>query len=275
MIEPFFFDSSELDALADKHASTYQSNDPFPHIVIDDFLPEWVVDRVLEEFPSPDTDVWRRYSNQRAEKLESQAAEHLGPFTRQLFGELNSAVFVSFLQKLTGIAEPLIPDPYFEGGGLHQIPRGGMLKVHADFNRSKFLDLDRRVNALIYLNKDWEEAYGGHLELWDTEMTGAEEKVLPIAGRLAVFSTTDFSFHGHPDPLSCPEDRSRRSIALYYFSPGRPPEEISGDHSTLFKARPGEKIVVDRKEQARTFARRLTPPIVHDGVRAAKRRLGS
>jgi hypothetical protein len=94
-----------------------------------------------------------------------------------------------------------------------------------------------------------------------------------VAGRLAVFSTTDFSFHGHPDPLTCPEGRSRRSIALYYFSAGRPEEEISGDHSTLFKARPGEKIVVDRKEQARTFGRRLTPPIVHDGIRAAKRRL--
>ncbi len=52
----------------------------------------------------------------------------------------------------------LISDPYLSGGGYHEIKNGGVLKVHADFNRHPSLDLDRRVNLLLYLNKNWKEA---------------------------------------------------------------------------------------------------------------------
>ena len=54
---------------------------------------------------------------------------------------------LEFLETLTGI-DGLVPDPYFAGGGLHQIVRGGFLKVHADFNWHPKLRLDRRLNML-------------------------------------------------------------------------------------------------------------------------------
>ena len=108
---------------------------------------------------------------------------------------VKGCVFLEFLESLTGI-DGLIPDPYYEGGGLHPIVPGGFLKVHADFNWHKDLKLDRRLNVIVYLNRNWKEEYGGHLELWNREMTRCERRVLPIFNRCVIFSTTDFSYHG-------------------------------------------------------------------------------
>ena len=164
-----------------------------------------------------------------------------GSATRALLYQLNSSVFIDFLETLTGI-RGLIPDPHFWGGGVHQIVRGGFLKVHTDFNRHPRLKLDRRLNLLLYLNPEWQEEWGGHLELWDRGMAKCGKRILPIFGRCVVFSTTDFSNHGHPDPLNCPEGMTRKSLALYYYSNGRPSSETAGKHySTSFRRRPGEK----------------------------------
>lgn len=165
----------------------------------------------------------------------------MGWATRSLIAELNSAEFLQFLEALTGI-EGLIADPYYEGGGIHEIRRGGFLKIHTDFNYHKKLKLDRRINVLLYLNDDWDESYGGELELWNQDMSTCIRKIQPIINRLVVFSTTDTSFHGHPVPLTCPEDRSRRSLALYYYTNGRPESEVEFKHSvsTNYQQRPGE-----------------------------------
>ncbi len=161
---------------------------------------------------------------------------------------------------MTGITG-IIPDPGYVGGGMHEITSGGFLKVHADFNRHKQLHLDRRLDAILYLNSDWEDSWGGQLELWDRSMSEAVVSLAPVAGRLVCFATDDYSYHGHPDPLTCPPDRFRRSLALYYYTNGRPAEEISGDHTTLFQARPGERIAPswgDVKAALRRVKRRVT-----------------
>lgn len=236
---PFVFDRMNLRALALKHRRAYARARPFSHVVMDDFLPEELLQEVIEEFPQPAQIDWTRFDNPAENKLSTDLETRMGENTRLLLYQFNSILFIDFLEILTGI-EGLIPDPHFWGGGLHQIQRGGFLKVHADFNRHPRMALDRRLNALLYLNRDWKEEYGGHLELWNRDMTRCEARILPIFNRCVLFSTTDFSFHGHPDPLTCPEGMTRKSIALYYYSNGRPDEEISGDHSTLFRHRPGE-----------------------------------
>lgn len=266
----FFFDKGRLQELAQEHRTSYESADPFPHVVIDDFVPEWVIDRVLAEFPGPGDIEWDRFVNEREKKLAAADDAVLGPFTRHLLAQFNSATFVRFLEQLSGI-DGLVPDPWFVGGGLHQIQQGGFLKVHADFNKHRKLRLDRRLNALLYLNQDWKEEYGGHLELWDRNMTRPVRKALPVAGRLLVFSTTSDSFHGHPDPLTCPPDRARRSMALYYYSNGRPEEGIEGpvaEHSTLFQPRPGERAGT---RSAKETAKQFVPPIALDKLRQVKK----
>lgn len=262
----FCIDPEYLDNLATQYRESYAQAQPYPHIVIDNFLPESVLDNILEEFPKPRDIEWKKFNADTEKKLASTSELQMGEATRFLLYQLNSSVFIEFLEKLTGI-EGIIPDPHFQGGGLHQIERGGFLKVHADFNRHKKLHLDRRLNLLIYLNKDWKEEYGGYFELWDTEMTKCQKKVLPIFNRCVVFSTTDFSYHGHPEPLTCPEGRTRKSLALYYYSNGRPAEEVSGGHSTLFKARPEENLTgkpVSEKNNVKILVKKLVPPIIFD-----------
>ncbi|MBR8826884.1 MAG: 2OG-Fe(II) oxygenase [Gomphosphaeria aponina SAG 52.96 = DSM 107014] len=258
----FCLDPEYLNNLATKHREAYALGKPFPHIIMDNFLPASVLDQVLEEFPQPNSVNWQKFNAATEKKLASTSELQMGEATRFLLYQLNSSVFIQFLEKLTGI-DGLLPDPHFIGGGLHQIVRGGYLKLHADFNRHITLPLDRRLNLLIYLNKDWEEEYGGHFEMWNRDMTRCEQKVLPIFNRCVIFSTTDFSYHGHPDPLTCPEGGTRKSLALYYYSNGRPPEEIGGSHTTLFRERPGENLKSEIwKVKAQTFARKLIPPLV-------------
>jgi Rps23 Pro-64 3,4-dihydroxylase Tpa1-like proline 4-hydroxylase len=220
--------------------ASYASAQPFPHVVIDDFLPPAILEQVLAEFPGPDAIDWKRFKDGTGRKLATREEAQLGPATRAFLHNLNSSRFLRFLEELTGI-DGLLPDPHFEGGGLHQIERGGYLKIHADFNRHEKLKLDRRLNILIYMNKDWREEYGGHLELWSTDMRECVKRVLPVFNRCVVFSTTDNSFHGHPEALTCPEGASRKSVALYYYSNGRPTNELSLSHSTLYQRRPGER----------------------------------
>jgi hypothetical protein len=145
---------------------------------------------------------------------------------------------------------------------MHQIVRGGKLGVHVDFNKHPHTKLDRRLNLLIYLNRDWEEEHGGHFELWDTEGKEFRKRVLPVFNRCVVFSTTEVSYHGHPHPLQCPEGQSRKSLAMYYYSNGRPASEVAARHSTVFLNTDGKPSLWKRAARAgKAVARELTPPL--------------
>jgi len=263
----FCLDLDYLNDLAIKYREAYAQAKPFPHVIIDNFFPESLLDNILQEFPKPGSIDWQKFNNPAEKKLASSWELQMGETTRLLLYQLNSSTFINFLEKLTGI-DGIIPDPHFVGGGLHQIERGGYLKLHADFNQHTKLRLDRRLNLLLYLNKDWQEDYGGYLELWDKDLTSCEKKILPIFNRFVLFNTTDFSYHGHPDPLTCPEGETRKSLALYYYTNGRPAEEVSNSHSTLFQPRPGDQDQLMKAKpsimSAKTILKKLVPPILID-----------
>jgi len=264
----FFFSAEQLHALADQHRDAYRSAEPFPHAIIDNFLPEPVLDEVLDEFPSPNEIEWRSFYAQFEKKMISKDESQLGPRTRHLIAQLHSSTAIRFLERLSGITG-LVPDPHLLGGGIHQMERGGYLKVHADFNMHDALRLNRRMNLLIYLNKNWREEYGGHLELWDKRMTRRVSRIVPVYNRCVIFNTVSDGYHGNPDPLNCPPDVTRKSLCLFYYTNGRPEEEARPSHSTLFRLRPEERAIGRTKQ----LLLKLTPPILVDAVAAAKRRL--
>ena len=122
-----------------------------------------------------------------------------------------------------------------DGGGLHQTLRDGHLNIHADFStHHTHENWARRVNILLYLNREWRDDWGGKLELWDEDMTACQARVTPAGNRMLVFTTSGTSFHGHPDGLTCPPDVARRSMALYYFTQ----EDHVVRQSTNYRARP-------------------------------------
>ena len=204
----------EIKKFINSNKAKYICADPFAHIIIDNFFDDNFLNRILNEFP--DLAVQRKtknYSNLNEVKFGNNEYNDFPKNIKFLFNFLNSEFFLNFLQKITSIKEKLIADPELNGGGLHQIKNGGLLKIHSDFNRHPTLELDRRLNVLIYLNKNWDDDYGGHLEFWDKDMQFCKKKISPIFNRMVIFSTTDFSNHGHPDPLNCPVEISRKSIA--------------------------------------------------------------
>ena len=218
----------------------YLNNVPFPHIVIDNLFSEELLLDVLHDVQSVEHSVAKDFYA-TGKKFSTPDPQAVGPTAQRFLLDLCSARFCRFLEALTGI-EGVIPDPHFEGGGVHEIYSGGFLKMHTDFNWHKKLNLDRRLNMLIYLNQGWEESWGGHLELWDSKMQSQYVKIPPVFNKTVIFSTTDYSYHGHPNPLECPEGVSRRSLALYYYSNGRPKEEVQFFQSagTNYQERPGE-----------------------------------
>jgi Rps23 Pro-64 3,4-dihydroxylase Tpa1-like proline 4-hydroxylase len=256
--------ASKLLSLARANAEKYAAGKPFPHIYFDDFLPLQTAEAALRDFPEPQQVKWSQFDTAYEKKLAFDVVERLPAAVREVLTFMNSRPMLEFLEILTGI-KGVIPDPYYIGGGLHQIKPGGKLAVHADFNHHARLNLERRINLLIYLNKDWKEEYGGHFELWNKEMTAAEQKFLPIFNRCAIFSTTSVSYHGHPNPLSCPPDRTRKSLATYYYTNGRPEEELRDAHSTKFVHRPGE--AVEKPALLKKAMRAFCPPIVADAYR--------
>jgi Rps23 Pro-64 3,4-dihydroxylase Tpa1-like proline 4-hydroxylase len=259
--------TSRLEALGKEKAAEYQSNTPYPHIAIDNFLPAEVTETVLRDFPDPKQVKWDEFSDKNQVKMAFDTAERLPSSIRQVLYFFNSRPMLQFLESLSGI-QGLIPDPYFVGGGLHQIKPGGFLEVHADFNRHTKLKLDRRLNLLLYLNQNWKEEYGGHFELWNQDMSASVRRILPLFNRCAIFSTTSTSYHGHPNPLMCPPNRTRKSVAIYYYSNGRPEEEKREGHNTLFRgAEPASKSHFSVKSAIRA----ITPPILMDAVTRSKR----
>jgi len=272
MPDPFFFERRQLLALAERLSSAFATAEPFPHIVIDDFLPPEVMRLLIESFPDA-TSAWTKFDSVLEVKFTQRDEEAMPAPVRHVVQQFNGQAFLEFLERLTGISG-LLADPGLAGGGMHQIAPGGLLKVHADFNEHPHLHVDRRLNALLYLNADWEDSYGGHLELWKADMSAAEARIAPIANRLVVFATTRTSFHGHPDPLSCPPGRFRRSLAWYYYTAPRP--MFRWHHSTLFQARPDESQVADvvraGRHPARQLALRLTPVGLKERYQAARRR---
>ncbi len=234
--------------------------EPFPNIVIKNFFQDSFLDKILNDFPDLEKfNASQKYNNQNELKFTNNKYDSFPESIKNLFDFLNSKKFLYFLQEISSVKETLISDSQLNGGGLHEIKRGGILKIHTDFNKHPTKDLDRRINLLLYLNKNWNDIYGGHLELWDKNMKKCVKKIKPDFNTMVIFNTNDFSNHGHPDPLNCPNNISRKSIATYYFSDGRPASEINDNvykNKTYFKNRSGHYNEVSREnEKFKNFLR--------------------
>ena len=239
MIAPPITSCIDLDALSSDVAqqrTAYLAAVPFPHAVLDGVIDPGVLLAATAEFPPSDGPEWTTYVHVNERKYGNPHLHTWGPSLQQIARALMSDEFVAYLEQLTGIAG-LQPDPTMDGGGLHQSFTGGFLNVHADFtSHHTRRTWRRRVNLLLYCNPDWQPEYGGDLELWDAGVTAKLASIAPVLNRMVIFNTDVDSFHGVPDPLTCPPGTARRSMALYYFT--EEPDPVS--RSTEYRARPGD-----------------------------------
>jgi hypothetical protein len=263
-------DRHSLIEMGERGHEVYVGNAPFPHIVIDEFFESKAMSEVLTEVDAIDRS--KRYAKfldrETGHNKFAFFPEVVGPNTAHLAQCLNSGPFLAYLEKLTGIPN-LIADPSYFGGGVHWIENGGYLEVHADFNHLKNYNLARRINLLLYLNKDWKDEYNGHLELWDRSTMTKHKTVAPIFNRAVIFSTVKEALHGHPTPLSAPPGVARRSLALYYYT--NTWEPASQAHTTLYYISQRHKVRIRVSRIVRGLILDLIPPIFRKTVRAIKR----
>jgi Rps23 Pro-64 3,4-dihydroxylase Tpa1-like proline 4-hydroxylase len=221
MINPSI--STGVEALS----NLYNSAPNYPHIVLDDFLDETVAQTMAQQLwylaNNVEQEEWRwnnkDWHNDQVLKMGISDIEKMPDITQLVVNYFNGEQFLEFLQTLTGF-EDLQADYTLRGGGVHATGRNGRLNVHNDFNFMTDLDgnkVYRKVNLLIYFNREWKKEWGGELELWEPSLENCF-KVIDIIFNRAVIFNIENAPHGHPDPLTCPPGETRRSLAFYYYS---------------------------------------------------------
>lgn len=232
--------------------SNWREANPYPHITIDHFLVERAAEMLLASFEKlRSSESWISYNHYNEKKKYGMTRmEMMDVHAQAVIAELSSPRFLKWLERVSDI-KGLLPDPDLDGGGFHEIKRDGFLNMHVDFqSHTRRKSWSRQINLLLYLNHDWRDEWEGFLELWDSKVKTQAKRIKPIFNRMVVFQTSvRNSFHGHPIPLQCPEDRSRKSLALYYF---RDEGKTLKLEPTYYKARPDESkmkhvlVAVDR-----------------------------
>lgn len=210
---------------------------PFRYLVMDDFLPPDYAEAILASYPEPDPQTWdgTTYIHQRKKFTQTQG---FPPSIASFFDMTASKEFRDLISTITGV-EKLIDDPELVGGGLHQIMNGGFLDVHVDYNLHPRTKLYRRLNLLLYMNKEWRAEYRGYLELWDLDAGRQLENVAPVFNRAVIFETNEISYHGHPQPLQAPAPLTRKSLAIYYYTKEHDESVVAPEHNTLYRQTSG------------------------------------
>ncbi|QHQ36923.1 2OG-Fe(II) oxygenase [Algicella marina] len=229
---------------------SYGAEGPFDHCVIDNFFKPEVAAALEAEFPGFDDEVWHQYDNPIEIKKVSNIWNTFPPLTYNTFNVLNSPEFLQLLSDNALGGMKLYADNGLNGGGWHMHKKGGKLNTHLDYSLHPKLGLQRKLNIIIYMNSNWQEDWGGSLGLWGNETDekpGDLEKSVPaIFNRAVIFDTTQNSWHGLPEPLTCPDDETRRSLAAYFLCDA--PEGVDERGKALFaptKEQEGDTEILD------------------------------
>jgi len=214
---------------------------PVRFFKIDNFLQPSFADEVHDAYPTfEQAKAQGRLFTAVNEKGKVQITDSalFPPPIKKLSDFLNGQEWLDTLSYITEMPN-LLADVNLNGGGIHETGPQGHLDVHVDFNTMKETGWFRRLNILIYMNKKWQEDWGGNIELWDPEVKSLQESFSPAFNRCVVFNTTEESFHG-VSAVKCPEGKMRKSYAAYYYTVEAPAEWSGAKHGTIFKARPDE-----------------------------------
>lgn len=223
-------------------SETFLNAQPFPHVIIDGVLEQETVGKIHELFYSMPDSYWQKNNDHGIEvkwRSDWKSEYDIPEPAREVVRFFNSGPFLRAMSAMTGIPN-LIPDPYYTGGGFNLIKNGGHLDVHVDGNWHDSMRVHRRLNLILYLNQGWKPDWRGALSFYDATAQEAVTSVQPLGNRLVIFETTDFSYHGHPEPVECPEHEGRSSIILYYYtSAPRPEHQVaeSRPHSALWRSK--------------------------------------
>lgn len=209
----------------------YENNTPVRHIIIDDFLPSDVFEKICNEIENFPNDKWI-LKTLGTNSLRKEARDFSKSYIMgSVFLGLTSHGFINWLENIvnqTGI----ISDPHHLGAGITSTPSGTDLGLHIDFNWNDTLKLNRKFNLIIYANSVWENEWNGELEFWNKEATECLRTIKPLPNRLIIWEYEQDLLHGFSKRLECPRDVSRQNLMTIYYNSNATPN--SPPHKSLF-----------------------------------------
>lgn len=258
LVNPKLFDVAYVDGLRQQVAQA----SPFPHLVDDGWFNPDLLELAREEFSVLHEGEWTEWASHYQKIYRSPQRLAFGPATTLYFNLVNAGWFVELLSCVMHVPH-LIADAQLFGGGLHESRTGGRFGIHRDFDRHLHNGLQNEMSMMCYLNKDWDPAWGGALELWDGDKKQALRHIQPEFNRIAILCHGPVSYHGHPEPMQLPEGVTRRSLSSYYYS-NRPAPGMTETppQSTQF-------LIWKTSERMREAARSVAPPILWNALKRA------
>ncbi|WP_238313831.1 2OG-Fe(II) oxygenase [Methylobacterium crusticola] len=247
---------------------TYKNAIPYPHLVFDGLFPPQHLEAALDAFAPSSLIDWRSYKTDLMQKAGTAPNSDLPPAAQAYFDTLYSGPFLRFLTRLTGIPN-LIPDPSLYGGGMHEVSGGGRFEIHVDFQRHPETRLDNRLAVITYLNHDWREAYGGALELWETEPAHCGARITPQFGTTVVMEQSAIAAHGHPALVR--SGLRRRALIAYFYTNGREDAPGPANETTIYIRHGGQNL----RQRGQIVLREVLPPRMLSLLKSLNARLRS
>ncbi len=250
IINPVYTDPARIKELA----ASFQTAGPYKHLILDNFFQPEIADSLYSQFPSEEK-LTKHWKGINENKSEGSNFSDFHPIFSEVRKEIMSPEFAKWMEQVTGIQGVFVTDDNL-GTGLHQGSNGSFLDIHVDFNIHHVKNVHRRLNMLVYLNRDWKEEYGGGMEMWNADMTKMEKIVMPHLNRVLIFETSNISYHGY-SKITLPPEVTRKSFYVYFYTELEDKSLLNSYHDTIFKAKPSDtvlkKVQTTAKETAKNF----------------------
>ena len=278
-----------LPALEDATAP-FQSGEPFPHLIVDDFLAEDVAKAVEQSLLQEDNQFQVSFVD-AAQKGKTISTGADVPLTIEMLAHrLASPAMIAFMEGITGV-QSLIPDPFYNTnvGYYHMVKPGGRLAAHVDDSHHSTMAIPHTANVVIYLTPNWRDEDGGAFHLFDESGRTSLKRVSCKFNRAVFFRCSPVSYHG-VEPIAGEANRVRHSLYFAYYnvkpsraagsftlpSVGNGINDDQAYHGTHFPMswrdliKPENRIHL--REQALGFAAMWVPPVVTSGFRKLRRK---
>ena len=226
-----FFNNLETQFNPENLKLHYKNSLPISHVIVDNFLPADVYNKLIDEIKFFPQDKWITKNLPNSGTRQESRDFTNSPVIQELMIHLTSQMFVKWLSKITG-SDDIIPDFHHLGAGLSSAPSGSLLGLHVDFNWNNSLKLNRKINCILYANDTWDSSWNGDLEFWDKEKTSCLYKIAPLPNRLLFWEYEKELVHGFSKPLNCPDDIKRQNLMTIYYTSNATP--ITPPHKSDF-----------------------------------------
>jgi Rps23 Pro-64 3,4-dihydroxylase Tpa1-like proline 4-hydroxylase len=245
----------------------FQTPDRIPSFQLKNLLPPELALEVFQRFPTPDKMMLKR--SLKEHKHVAAQMDVYDPLLEEAVYAFQDKRIVQLVSEITGI-RALEPDVDLYAGGISAMSQGAYLRPHLDNSHDKDRERYRVINLLYYVSPDWQEEYGGCLQLWDDGPRGTPRTIPSFFNSLVVMATNKHSWHSVNEVL---HDGTRCCVSNYYFSK-LSPADADYFHATSFRGEPGQTaadLIMRADNALRTTALKLLGPAIYKNPHVYRR----